>query len=76
MQNKLTDLNNHLFAQIERLNDEDLTGEKLESEIARAKAVTSVAGQIIQNGNLALRAAEFKYEAMGTSENVPKFLEG
>lgn len=76
MKNKLTDLNDHLFAQLERLSDEDLQGEDLESEINRAKAITAISGQIIQNGNLALKAESFKYETMGSGAAIPKFLEG
>lgn len=30
--NTLVDLNNHLFAEMERLGDEDLKGEELEAE--------------------------------------------
>ena len=33
MKNTLTDLNNHLFAQLEKLGDDDLTGEELNTEI-------------------------------------------
>ena len=56
MKNKLIDLNDHLFEQLERLNDEDLKGEALEIEMNRAKAIASVASTIIANGDLMLKA--------------------
>ncbi|MCK4789230.1 MAG: hypothetical protein KAV87_36140 [Desulfobacteraceae bacterium] len=56
MKNKLGDLNDHLFAEIERLGDEDLSGEALTQEIARARAVSNVASHIINNANLVLKA--------------------
>lgn len=57
MKNKLSDLNNHLFAQIERLGDEDLSDERIEKEAKRAEAVVAVADQIIRNADLQLKAA-------------------
>ena len=37
MKNTLGDLSNHLFMELERLSDEDLADEELETEIRRAK---------------------------------------
>lgn len=55
--NKLSDLNNHLFMALERLNDEDLDIEKLELEEKRVKAISSVSHQIISVSNLVYKAA-------------------
>ncbi|MCY7895123.1 MULTISPECIES: hypothetical protein [Bacillus subtilis group] len=76
MRNTLGDLNNHLFAQLERLSDEDLKGEELSNEINRAKAVTDVASQIISNGALVLRAKTAYEEHMSANATKPKMLEG
>ncbi|MCM3699220.1 hypothetical protein [Paenibacillus macerans] len=76
MQNTLGDLNNHLFAQLERLSDEELNGEKLADEINRAKAVTSVASQIIANGTLVLEARKLADDRMNADTKIPKMLEG
>lgn len=37
MKNTLGDLNNHLFAELERLSDEDLKGDELVEEMSRAE---------------------------------------
>lgn len=71
--NKLSDLNNHLFEQLERLNDDELIGEELEEEINRSKAVMSVAATIIKNGNLVLRAHEMY--RMDENKKLPEMLE-
>ena len=76
MRNTLGDLNNHLFAQLERLSDENMTGDKLLEEINRAKSITSVASQIISNGSLVLEARKLADDRMNADTIVPKMLEG
>lgn len=56
MKNKMGDLHNHLFAQLERLGDEDLKGEELKEEFGRASAIAKISHQIISNVDLALKA--------------------
>ena len=77
MKNTLGDLNLHLFEQLERLNDEELKGEELIEEIKRAKAITTVAKEIISNGELVLRAKELEtqYSFYG-KKIIPNMLEG
>lgn len=74
-ENKLVDLNNHLFAELERLSDEDLQGDELTAEIDRAKAITGVASQIIANGTLALKARVIADNSLSADFTVPAMLE-
>ena len=76
LRNTLGDLNNHLFAQLERLSDEDISADQLKDEITRAQAVTSVANSIISNGNLILQAKKFSANKIDDDENLPKMLQG
>jgi hypothetical protein len=78
MKNTLGDLNNHLFAQLERLSDEDIKGDKLKEEIERAKALSSIANQVISNGNLVLKAQQFydNNDRNDIDAKKPKMLEG
>ena len=76
MKNTLSDLNNHLFEQLERLNDEELCGEELETEIKRTEAMAKIGEQIIRNGELQFKAMqhmdEYGYERQ---KAVPDMLE-
>ena len=76
MRNTLGDLNNHLFAQLERLSDEDIKGEALQEEITRAKAINEVASKIIANGALVLSAKKLADDHSNAELNMPKMLEG
>ncbi|WP_183560602.1 hypothetical protein [Mucilaginibacter sp. SP1R1] len=69
-QNKIADLNNHLFAQLERLNDETIKPEKMELEIKKAAAVSKVASQIINANKLVLDAA--KIIGNGVASTLPE----
>jgi len=73
--NTLMDLNNHLFEQMERLNDDDLSPEELQKEVNRAKAMTGIASQIIGSAGLVLKAVKVNAE-VETEDRVPRLLVG
>ena len=73
MKNKLTDLNDHLFAQLQRLSKEGLSKDGLAEEVNRAKALCQVAGCVIGNARLALDAMVESRNIMG-QESMPEML--
>ncbi len=58
MKNKLGDLNDHLFAQLERISSEDLSSEQIADEVKRADAIVALSDQIIGTADLQLKAAK------------------
>ena len=77
MKNNLSELNNYLFEELERLNDdEELSNEEnLTKEIKRSKAITDVAQTIINNANTVLDAQKF-IVTEGRGNELPKMLLG
>lgn len=73
--NRLSDLQDHLFSQLERLNDDDLKGEDLQQEIDRSKAISGIAKDVTANAKLVLDAQKAAWEWNKTPGDVPKMLE-
>lgn len=75
MQNKLGDLNNHLFIALERLNDDELQGEKLQEEMERSAAINKVAKAITDNARVMLDAKKhFDEYGINNQNDVPEIL--
>lgn len=72
--NKISDLNNHLFSQLEKLNDDDLNGDQLTTEVQRAKAMSSLASQIINSTKLTLDAIKMSNNGEINPVDVPNLL--
>lgn len=77
MKNNLSDLNNHLFAMLEELNDDEMTAddEVLERTIKKSKAVCSVSGQILHVASLQLSALKVADNCGYKNEDMPALLE-
>jgi len=72
MKNKISDLRNHMFAQLERLSNEDLTPEELDREIKRAQAISEVGKVVVESAKSEIMFAKLT----GKKEAAPfKFLE-
>ncbi len=71
MKNTLSDLNNHLFMALERLNDDELSEEQLDRELKRSNSVAKIAESIVHNADIQIRALRLKGE-MGNLATVPQ----
>ena len=76
MKNTLSDLNNYLFEQLERLNDDSLSEDELEREMKKTDAVVKVSEKIIETGELAFRTMQHMDQyGYGSDRVIPTMLE-
>lgn len=75
MKNNLSSLNNYLFEELERLNDDETLQQEdnLKKELNRSKAISSIAKNIIDNANTMLEAKKYVDE-YGSTQEMPKLL--
>ncbi|MBR2677808.1 MAG: hypothetical protein IKE63_00110 [Bacilli bacterium] len=64
MKNDLNSLNNYLFEELERLNDDETLDkdENLQKELKRAKAISGISTSIVNNAKLILDAKKYADE--------------
>ena len=73
MKANLIDLNKILYEQIERLNDDSLTGTELDEQLKKTREIHKVASAIIDNTALMLEGAKLMNEdALACPEVIPK----
>lgn len=78
MKNKIQDLRDHLFLQMERLNDDSLSAEDLQKEINRASAMSELGKVIVDSAKTQVLAQKWTGEKKGIktiSEGVDGFTE-
>ena len=70
--NKLMDLNDYLFEELQRLNNRDLTQDQLNMEIKISKQIVSVSQTIINNASLLFQAKKhFDSQKVENNEVAP-----
>lgn len=58
MGGRISDLNKHLYDQLDRLARENLSSDAIEQEVKRTDAIVAVSDQILQSSRLQLAAAK------------------
>ena len=69
MKNQAVDLNNILFAQLERLSQEDITQEELDKELERCAGIGLIADKLIE-----LAKVEVTLAKVSGSEMLPTLM--
>ena len=72
--NKLVDAENHIFAALERLNDETLTDAQLEFEIKRGATIAKLGQAIVKSNAIKLNAMRMVAQGSLNSDDVNETL--
>lgn len=67
--NQISDLNQTLFERIAAIENDELSEEQLQREIAKTDAIVRVSDVILRNATLALKAQEL-FDQYGTGRSV------
>ncbi len=75
MNNDLNSLNNYLFEELERLNDDETLDQddNLNKELKRAKAIAGISTSIVNNAKVVLEARKFANE-LGIEDTKQVFM--
>ena len=74
MQNNLSDLNNHLFSQLELLENGELSEKELDLELKKAKAITQISSQILNVAQLQIAAINTAEKCGLCNKDLPALL--
>jgi rRNA maturation endonuclease Nob1 len=69
--NKITDLNDILFNQLGRLDEEEMSAEEVNKEVSRAKAMSQISQQIINSNKLVLEAMKLASTGNYSLDDIP-----
>lgn len=75
MKNRLSDVNDYLFEELERLNDEEELEKDFDKEIKRAKAIVDISRTIIDNAHVTIKAKKLQQEYGLENKEMPIMLE-
>jgi len=71
MKNKISDLRDHMFAQLERLSNESMTPDELKSEIERGRAISDIGKVIVESAKTEVLHLKLKNRI-----DKPAFIDG
>ena len=74
MKNNLADLNNHLFSTLETLEDDEMTDERLEKELKKAKAICSISSQILKVASVQVSAIKTAEQCGVLNKDMPALI--